>query len=289
MKMMLVGDVCPTVFTRQAFIDGDVEKLFGSAASLFEGNDVNMVNLECALTDSDTPIEKIGPPLKAPAETARVLRAIGVNYAGLSNNHVFDFGKRGVRDTMRALDEAGIKYTGFGENYGDSRRDLVIEKDGERVAVIAVCEHEYSYAPENRCGSRPFDECDTMTDIRNAKKSADRVIVLYHGGKEHCHYPSPRLVKVCRAMADNGADVVLCQHTHCIGCYERYEGCHILYGQGNFHFSESRENTRASWFESLAAAYDSVSGEIEFIPVILSETGTSLAEGEALGAQAGKP
>ena len=33
-----------------------------------------------------------------------------------------------------------------------------------------------------------------------------------------------------------GADVVLCQHSHCIGCYEQYEGAHILYGQGNFHF-----------------------------------------------------
>ena len=38
-------------------------------------------------------------------------------------------------------------------------------------------------------------------------------------------------------MAENGADVVICQHSHCIGCYEEYQGCYILYGQGNFHFA----------------------------------------------------
>jgi poly-gamma-glutamate synthesis protein (capsule biosynthesis protein) len=37
-------------------------------------------------------------------------------------------------------------------------------------------------------------------------------------------------------MIKHGADVVLCQHSHCIGCYEEYMGGHILYGQGNFHF-----------------------------------------------------
>ena len=278
MKLLLCGDVCPTARTDPYFAKGDVETLFSDVASLFEGNDVNLVNLECALTDKETPIQKIGPALKASVGTAATLAKMGVNYCGLSNNHAFDYGRSGVADMLAALRENGITYTGFGDNYADSRRDLVIEKGGERVTVIAVCEHEYSYAMEDAMGARPFDEFDTLEDVRRAKAAGGCVIVLYHGGKEFCRYPSPRLLRACRAMARAGADVVLCQHSHCIGCYEQYEGSHILYGQGNFHFVGRKDDD--CWHSGMSVRYDSATHTIECIPHVMNELGIELAKGE---------
>ena len=281
MKALLLGDVCPTQVTNPLFETGDINTLFTDTLELFKGNDLNFVNLECALTDSTSPIKKFGPNLAATSNTAAVLRKIGVNYVGLSNNHIFDFGVKGALDSMAALRKVGISYTGFGNDYKDSRKNLIVEKNGEKVCLIAVCEHEYSYALENRMGSRPFDEYDTLEDIRKAKMENDRVIVLYHGGKEHCLYPSPRLYKTCRAMAKSGADVVLCQHTHCIGCYEKYNDCHILYGQGNFHFvGLPMSNLPKTWDSLLAVKYDTSTNEIEFTPIINQEKGITLAKGE---------
>lgn len=265
MKTLLLGDVCPTVDTAAHFAAQDIDTLFGDVTELFRHQDFVLVNLECAITEHDGAIKKFGPNLKAPRETASVLKSLGVNCCGLSNNHVFDFGRVGAKDTLQALAEEDIAYTGFGENYEDSRKNYTVEQQGERICVIAVCEHEYSYALEDRMGSRPFDEYDTMEDIRAAKATHDRVIVTYHGGKEHCRYPSPRLRRVCRAMAKNGADVVLCQHSHCIGAYEQFEGCHILYGQGNFHFT--RVGARECWNTSLAVEYDTVAHTIGFTPI----------------------
>ncbi len=278
MKTLLLGDVCPTVETAPHFAARDIPLLFGDVTALFENKDFTLVNLECAITEHDGAIEKFGPNLKAPRETAALLKSLGVTCCGLSNNHVFDFGRVGVADTLQALSEAGLDYTGFGDNYEDSRRNYTVEKNGERICVIAVCEHEYSYALEDRMGSRPFDEYDTMEDIRAAKATHDRVIVTYHGGKEHCRYPSPRLRRVCRAMARNGADVVLCQHSHCIGAYEQFEGCHILYGQGNFHFT--RAGMRECWNTSLAVEYDTVSHTIAFTPIQAIDDHIRLAAGE---------
>lgn len=281
MKALLLGDLCPTASTDPLFVRQDIEALFSDTLPLFEGNDINFVNLECALTGSTHAIKKFGPNLAASPETADVLKKIGVNYCGLSNNHFFDFGIEGAADSLRHLKNAGLIGTGFGKNYEDSRKDLIIEKDGQRVALIAVCEHEYSYALENRMGCRPWDEFDTPEDIRRAKAVCDRVIVIYHGGKEHCRYPSPRLLRACRAMARAGADVVLCQHSHCIGCYELYEGCHILYGQGNFHFVQPKEKAvPETWNGALAVRYDTKSHEIEFIPIVNSgNIGITLAKG----------
>lgn len=282
MKLFLVGDVCPTASTAPLFQAQDTERLFCDTHSLFDA-DFCLCNLECAITESENGIEKFGPCLKAPRETAAVLRTMGMDVCGLSNNHIFDFGAEGARDTVAALREAGLAYTGFGKNYEDSRRDYIFEKDGLRVAIIAVCEHEFSYALENRMGSRPFDEFDTLEDVRRAKKTCHRVIVTYHGGKEFCEYPSPRLRRVCRALVRAGADVVLTQHSHCVGCYELYEGGHILYGQGNFHFVKLPlvgPKYQNIWKASLGVHYNAKTHEITFTPIINTEDGIKLAKGE---------
>ena len=279
MKLMLLGDVAPTYSCREGFKNKETEKLFTNVLPQMKDADFRFGNLECAVTETEEKIKKFGPNLAVPLETADVLKEVGVDLCGLSNNHTFDLGVPGIKDTLAALDRVGIDYTGWGKDYEDSRKDYILSRDGEKIAFITVCEHEYSYALENRMGARPFDEYDTMDDIRAAKKNADRVIVIYHGGKEYCRYPSPRLLKLCRAMAKAGADVVLCQHSHCIGCYENFMGCHILYGQGNFHFVNANSKEEG-WFTSLGVRYDTKANEIEFTPMRSGADYITLAEGD---------
>ena len=276
MKIAICGDISITEDSWQAFLNVDVKTAFGDVADYFATCDRVLVNLECAVTDRGVKIKKYGPNLNAPINTVKTLKAAGVTDCMLSNNHIFDWGKEGVRDTFEALRESDMAWTGFGENYEDSRKNHIIEKDGIKVAVVNVCEHEYTYATENRMGARPFDEFETMDDIRKAKKGADVVIVVYHGGKELCRYPSPRLLKACREMVRCGADAVFCQHSHCIGCYEFFEGGHILYGQGNFHFVGSDGLKEGEmWNTGLMAVLD-INAEtkkidVEFIPVAKAE------------------
>lgn len=279
MKALLLGDFCHQTKNLTYIENLNIDVLFNDTLPYFNGNDICFVNLECAITESDKPIKKFGANLKVCKQTALLIKKLGVTICGLSNNHIFDFGIEGVTDTIKALDEAGIPHTGFGENYDDSRNNYIVDNGSEKVALIAVCEHEYSYALEDRMGSRPFDEFETMADIRKAKAEADRVIVIYHGGKEHCTYPSPRLIKACREMVNNGADVVLCQHTHCISCYDNYNGSHILYGQGNFHFIADFDDCPDTWNSSLMVRYDTITNEIEFIPTVNTEFGIELAKG----------
>lgn len=281
MKLIICGDLSVTAASLEAFKAQDKEAAFGDVLGLFAEYDRVVVNLECALTDSENRIKKCGPNLKGPKTTADTLKAAGVTDCALSNNHIFDFGKEGAHDTLAELGRVGLGYTGYGANYEDSRKNMFIEQDGVKIGIVNVCEHEYTYATENREGARPFDEFETMHDIRMAKKEADYVIVIYHGGKELCRYPSPRLMKACREMVRCGADVVLCQHSHCIGCYETFEGGHILYGQGNFHFPKYF-NTEM-WNEGLIACLDITKDggiKVEYQPIKATDTGIRLATAE---------
>ncbi|MBO5027621.1 MAG: CapA family protein [Clostridia bacterium] len=277
MRLLIGADLVPTKQTEQLFIEQDQKTLFGEISDLIKKADRTIVNLECALTKSENAIKKFGPNLKADPRCADALKSFGVTDIVLSNNHVFDFGIEGLQDTLNHLDRVGIAYTGVGENDALSRKPHIIEQDGKKVGFVNVCEHEYTYALPDRMGANPFDPFTTMQDIYALKKEVDFVIVLYHGGKEHCRYPSPRLHKLCRAMVDFGADVVITQHSHCIGCYENCAGGHIVHGQGNFHFC--MDGMKESWYSSLLLELEITDKiDIRFHPIICKENGMDLAK-----------
>jgi len=279
MKLLIGADLVPTATSEEYFKNGDVDFLFTDVKDLIQNADRTVVNLECALTTSENAIKKFGPNLKASPKCAETLLKLGITDVALSNNHVFDFGIEGLKETLQTLEKAGLPYMGVGENDVASRKIYYIEQEGKKIAFVNVCEHEYTYATANRMGANPFDPFLTMQDVREAKKNAEFVVVLYHGGKEHCRYPSPRLINLCREMVLCGADVVLTQHSHCIGCYEKYEGGHILYGQGNFHFDYN--NHTDLWNTSLLVELDITDKvEISFYPLLLKGAQLSLAKGE---------
>ena len=279
MKLMMVGDICPTDATRPALDAKDPETLMGDALPLLKNADFTIGNLECALTDSENRIRKCGPNLKGKPEDAEVLKACGFTHLGLSNNHVMDFGVPGMRDTIGQVKNAGMIPFGFGENEEDSRRPVYITQDGVTAAIVAVCEHEYSYALPDQMGAAPFDPFETMEEIAQAKEHSDFVLVMYHGGKEQCEVPSPRLRRACRAMIRAGASLVLTQHSHCIGCRESYRGGEILYGQGNFLFVKYADHPH--WKSGLMASVVLENGGlgVEYIPVVTADTGIRLAQG----------
>lgn len=280
MKILIGADVVPTAQSERLFIEQDLNTLFSDVVELIAKADRTVINLECALTDAENGIKKFGPCLKANPKCADALKTLGVTDIMLANNHVFDFGIKGLKDTMVHLERMGLPYTGVGENDELSRKPHIVEQDGKKIGFINVCEHEYSYALPDRMGANPYDPYLTMRDIRALKKQVDFVIVLYHGGKEHCRYPSPRLRALCQEMVENGANVVITQHSHCIGCYEEYKGGHIVYGQGNFHFAG--EGKSEGWYSALLVELTVGTGvDIAFYPLVLQGNTVSIAKGKA--------
>lgn len=101
-----------------------------------------------------------------------------------------------------------------------------------------------------------------------------RLFSAYPGGAAECCF----LYLLFCPRQPCGADLILCQHTHCISCYEEYNGCHILYGQGNFHFVDWG-SVPDSWNSMLAVQYDTASHEITFVPMVNTDLGIALAKG----------
>lgn len=223
MNIIVFGDICP--------ISGNMSLNISSGRE-----DILIGNLECPLTDNPKPIEKAGPVLYSHPDIASNLRSLGFYAVSLANNHIRDCGDDGVLKTIKVCGASGIRTFGAGPTQESALKPLIIEKDGLKFGVISFAEREFNYAKKGKAGAAVFDPYDSFDRISKLKKSVDTVVVLYHGGIEHYVYPTPLLQKKCRKMVDAGADVVLCQHSHCIGTREIYNGGEILYGQGNSVF-----------------------------------------------------
>ena len=114
-------------------------------------------------------------------------------------------------------------------------------------------------------------------DISSARRKADYVIVILHGGIEHYHYPTPRMKRWYRHFVDLGADAVVNHHQHCINGYEVYKGKPIFYGLGNFYFPWSVQSKLESWKFGYAVllSMDKMIG-FELIPYEQTEKSISL-------------
>ena len=236
-KMIIGGDLVPTKSNEEIFINGNIEKIVDDKIlKILEEANYRVFNLETPLTDSNHPISKEGPALKAKKETINGIKRINPDLITIANNHILDYGQEGLQDTIEELRKNNISYVGAGNNLEEASKGFIIENNGFKIGIYGCSEHEYTIATKTEGGANPFDPLESLDQIENLRKNTNYVIVLYHGGKEFYRYPTPYLQKVCRKIIDKGADLVLCQHSHCIGTYEDYKNGKIVYGQGNFLF-----------------------------------------------------
>ena len=215
-----------------------VEAIMGDTAQVFRSSDFSVVNQENIFGSEDaySPIVKSGPNLISDPSTAAFLDVLAPTVVGFANNHTGDFGPEAMFDTMAMIRERGMLPIGAGANLEEAYQPAILEKDGIKVAVIAVCENEFGTAGENTPGSAGYRLGMLTGAIRKARERGELPIVYFHGGNETNPFPSVGKVELYRHFVDLGAAAVIAMHTHCPQGYEMYDGCPIVYSMGNFFF-----------------------------------------------------
>lgn len=260
-KIIIFGDICPDNNYRKIFDKGSCALSENILAEIKKAEYV-VANLECPATNETNPIVKCGPNLRAKPGDLQVLSKAGINVLSLANNHILDYGVDAVSDTLKACHDNGFFVFGAGKNQSEAEKPLIIEISGKKVGFISFAEEEFNIAGQTTPGSALFDPYYSFDKITALKIDVDIVVVLYHGGIEHYVYPTPLLQKKCRKMVEVGADLVLCQHSHCIGTIETYHEKTILYGQGNSVFGYREGNEK--WNEGLLVELDAFSSNTTF-------------------------
>jgi Putative enzyme of poly-gamma-glutamate biosynthesis (capsule formation) len=277
---IIVGaDIAPTRSNFELFQEGNMKTLLGRDLYTFlRKADYTIFNLETPLTDRETPIIKYGPNLAAPTNVINGLKNINPYFFTLANNHILDQGIEGLYSTINILKENKIAYSGAGSNLKDAEQPYIVTLGNIRVGIYCCTENEFSIAAENDAGANPYDPLVSFDSVKQLKKECDYLIVLYHGGREQYRYPSPMLRRIFRKFADSGADIVIAQHTHCIGSREKYLDSTLVYGQGNFLFDYAdNEYWNTSLLIKIEIEYGRKEADISYIPLCKKGNAVRLA------------
>lgn len=274
MVTVLIGaDICPIEGNRPYFKAGDATTLFNDLLVEFEDADLVIANLECPLIQKHAPIFKTGPTFGESDDCINGIKNGGIHVLCLANNHIMDHGPAGLQNTIEVCARASISTVGAGESLTVARRILVRTIGSLRIGILAVAEHEFSIAANGSPGANPLDLIDFVRNVNSNRSQFDYLIVLLHGSHEFL-VPTPRIKKTCRFMIEMGANAVIVQHPHCLGCYEHYLNGHIVYGQGALILDEPEYRNLKSFHEGFLVKLtigEDFQSQMDIVPYVQSD------------------
>ena len=249
------------------------EEMWDSSGATFRtlyrlgGADATVVNLECPVTTRGARVPK-PYNFRMNPRFLSVLTGGGVDIVSIANNHIFDYGPRGLLDTISYLDSVGVRHVGAGRTIREAHAPVIDTIGGRRIAFLAYYGGgEAPGAGKSSPGVARRELAQVCADIdtlRNQYASCYIVIIL-HWGTERTTRPDGAQVAFAHALIDSGADAVVGHHPHVLQGIERYRGGVIAYSLGNFIFGgNDRSSYETGMFE---IRLGTVGARYAFIPV----------------------
>ena len=255
------------------------ESVYGDMLPLLRSADLRIVNCECALTSFRKPVWKSGTVFKGEPEHLRGLAAVPFEVACLANNHVFDYGLPGFKESLQLLHGGGIRTVGAGLTGEQAYEPLTLTVQETKVHIINFSEGEDLTSSRGEPGVAGWDIPGILAWIRRCKKKGSLVIAIGHCGLEYIPYPPPYVAAAFRSMADAGADCVIGHHPHVPQGIEWRKGKPIAYSLGNFVFYQHTDlyYRKTGYCVTLRFAGDAVSG-FEIHPYRITGSGLQKLE-----------
>jgi poly-gamma-glutamate synthesis protein (capsule biosynthesis protein) len=205
-----------------------------------------IANLETAVTRRGDYWPQKGIHYRMHPENVACVTAAGFDLCVLANNHVLDYGRAGLVDTLEVLEQAGVRTAGAGRNLAEARRPAALPTRGGARVLVAACGHESSGIPDDWAALTDEAGVDLLPDLTEetaatlaSRITADRrpgdiSVVSIHWGSNWGYDVPTRHVAFARRLVDGGVDLVHGHSSHHARPIEIYRGRLILYGCGDF-------------------------------------------------------
>lgn len=281
--IVAVGDIMLSGSGRNTYEKSGYDHPFATLKEILKSGDLVIGNLEAPLTEGGREFHDKKFRFKVPVSAAYALKKSGFTHFSLANNHIMDFGKEGLFSTLKALDSSGILHAGAGADLAGARTVVMYEVKGVRTAFLSysLTYPDEFFANDQRAGTAPGYAALFERDIRDAKRSADCVIVSFHWGGEGVERPRSYQISTARKAIDAGADIVIGHHPHILQGVEYYGKGVIFYSLGNFAFGSLSRTSASSMIAVVrfdggvksikAVPIDVLNSRVKFQPKLMSQ------------------
>ncbi|QCC59219.1 CapA family protein [Natrinema thermotolerans] len=257
LRIGFTGDVMLGRLVDERQRSRSVDAVWGTTLERLRGLDGLVCNLECVLSTRGREWQRTHRPFHFRADPDWAIPALeraGVDVCALANNHVLDYEETALRDTLAALDDAGIGRTGAGETLDEALEPAVLTisdpgangevGNGLDLAVVSVTDNTPEYAadadsPGTARVEIDADDPETRRLVRDALERAretdpDLVVASLHWGPNMVTEPPDAFREFGRWLAEAGVDFVHGHSAHVLQGIEVYEGTPICYDTGDF-------------------------------------------------------
>ena len=246
MKIALLGDIA--LFGRYCVNnENDVLDALSGLKNALSEFDFIVANLEAPLTSNTKRAGSKSAYIRSEIKNVEVLKYLGVNAVSLANNHIFDFGLKGLQDTLQILKENNIDY------YGVNSNSLNLNIQGEKIALHGYCSYitDPSYASykdrfSSSDGLNLLEYDDVISSLKKADEEGYFNIISAHSGIENVSMPSVEDIIFARKLANEFNYVYHGHHPHVIQGIEKYNNSLISYSQGNCLFDDIYDHRTGS-------------------------------------------
>ena len=263
LDMLITGDFCP-IYRNTSKVENLDLTIFGDLLPVIQQSSFAITNLEAPITSSNDKILKVGPNIKTNKNAAVLLKQANFKLVTTANNHILDYGEKGIKDTLSVLESLGISYVGSGKNLHEAGLPFILEQSEMKIGILNFAENEFNSAGYSSYGSNPVNPISNYYAIKRLKEQVNFIIVIAHGGREHYQLPTPKLRERYRFYVDSGADLVVGHHTHCVSGYEKWNGKYIFYSLGNFIFDFKERYRKGIWTIGMALHLKISKSEVDF-------------------------
>ena len=242
LTLVFTGDVLLDRGVRPYAEREGIPALFAGVDSVFRQADAVIINLECPLTDTATPINKHFV-FRGEPQWAKGLRAAGITHAAMANNHTYDQGRQGLLSTYNHLKEAGIEPLGYGNSKSERLEPVIIRKGAIEVALFnsVTLPLENWYDLDDRPGICQASASTLADAIRtfHAHHPTIKIIAVLHWGAEMQTSPTMQQRIDAQILLQAGADAIVGHHPHVVQPLINIYDKSVFYSLGNFVFDQS--------------------------------------------------
>ncbi|WP_339316305.1 CapA family protein [Paenibacillus sp. FSL R10-2734] len=241
-KLAFAGDILLDGFVGDQITKYGVNFPFAKVAPTLQKADIAFANLEMPVSIRGKAAEKTFAFRSKPAVLGGLTYA-GIDGVSLANNHILDYGKDAMLDTLVHLDRNKIGHTGAGKDEAEAFKPYTKTVKGKKIGILGVSRVLSGpswHAGKNRPGAASaYTSQPMLTAIQKMSKENDYTIVYIHWNEEFKDYPEKYARTLAKQMIDSGADIILGAHSHCLMGIEYYKNKPIYYSLGNFVFNRS--------------------------------------------------
>lgn len=277
------GDIAFSEYTKNLY--KTPKKIDKKIYEFFKNNDYNVLNFESPVTESNLTKKAALTHKSNLGALEFIKKEIKKPILSLANNHMMDFGPKGLLDTLKYVEKANLPFIGAGKNEDEATKYLILGDD-VKVGIFSVQYKDYYVASKDKPGPAHNKHFEIVKHkIKELRSKVDWIVMVYHGGEEFVNVPMPYTRKLYKKFLKWGVDVVVAHHPHTVQGYEKVKNKMIFYSLGNFVFDTNFQRAQYGTDEGMLISLEFTKTDYKFknLPIKINrEAGTIDSKNKSL-------